>query len=332
MITTPQVSVCVITYNHGEWLRECLQSIVDQETSFDYEIIVGDDCSTDNLTKEILKDFSREHPSKVVPLFREKNMGGGGTQNWLDVMRRARGEYIAHIDGDDRMLPGKLQKQADFLYVHPECAFVAHDLRTFDSVTGATLSNSFGGRFPPEIADIDYLLVHRCYFGHSSKMFRRSAMITLERDQPTVDFFMHIEHASRGKIGYIHETLGEYRKSSQSATNPAGKGFQSIVDGYEDAFKRAIELGVERNVVTAGRLCFRYSMALHCLDVFDKERFSNYIRIATSEWRYATWKHRLLSAFANSPGIARYLIRLYRLMSDARMLFRMKVGGAGAAR
>lgn len=321
----PKVSVCVITYNHGEWLRECLQSIVDQITDFDYEVIVGDDCSTDGITREVLKEFAVTYPTKIVPLLREANMGGGGTQNWLDVMRRARGRYLAHIDGDDRMLPGKLQKQADFLDRHEECAFVAHDLRTFDSTTGETLPSSFGVKQIPEITDIQYLLIHRCFFGHSSKMFRRSSMITRERDKPTVDFFMHVEHATGGKIGYIHEALGEYRKSSQSATNAVGGAFQAVIDGYKDAYQRASDLGANSFIVERGYLLFRYSLARQFLRALDKKKFSEYIYLEANKRRYATTKHMLLAFLAFCPRLLNVLISLGRSFSKVRSMCVFKV-------
>lgn len=293
MNINPKVSVCVITYNHGEWLRECLQSIVSQITDYNFEVIVGDDCSTDGLTREVLKDFAVRYPNIIIPLLREANLGGGGTNNWLDVISRARGVYIAHIDGDDRMLPGKLQKQSAFLDKHPECTFVVHDLRTFDSVTGETLGDGFKKGSIPEIVDLEYLLMERCYFGHSSKMFRRDAIITKSRQKATVDFFMHIEHASRGCIGYINEVLGEYRKSTNTASNPNSNGYQLIVQGYEDAYDRALELGSSEQVVLSSRLLFRYSQARSALRRAEFEKFRFQIKLNWSDVWSASWRHRL---------------------------------------
>ena len=57
---TPKVSVCVITFNHEKYIRQCLQSIVDQETNFDFEVIVGDDCSKDG-TREVVQEFAGKY-------------------------------------------------------------------------------------------------------------------------------------------------------------------------------------------------------------------------------------------------------------------------------
>lgn len=70
----PKLSVCVITYNQKEYIRQCLQSIVDQETDFDFEVIVGDDCSTDG-TRAIVQEFARRYPKVVKPIFSEEYWG-----------------------------------------------------------------------------------------------------------------------------------------------------------------------------------------------------------------------------------------------------------------
>lgn len=323
---TPKVSVCVITYNHGYWLQECLQSIVTQVTDFPFEVIVGDDCSTDGITKDILREFSDKYPNLVVPLFRDTNMGGGGTQNWLDVMRRARGEYIANFDGDDRMLPGKLQKQADFLDWHLDCAMVGHDLRIFDGENGNTRSENFTKLNIPEITDITFLVLNRCYFGHSSKMFRRSAMISQYREKPTNDFFLHVEHATNGHIGYINEVLGEYRKSFGTATDPGSPSYQNIITGYYDAFDRAMELGVDPAVVARGRLRFNYSVAYRSLLSNDRGDFIKFIHLDQADYKYASWKHRLFYTLSVCPQLILMMFRLkvviYQGIDKARLIKR----------
>ena len=69
-----KVSVCVVTYNQEKYIRKCLQSIIDQKADFDFEIIIADDCSTDN-TPTIIQEFYAKYPEIVKPIFREKNIG-----------------------------------------------------------------------------------------------------------------------------------------------------------------------------------------------------------------------------------------------------------------
>ena len=125
----PKVSVCVITFNQENYIGECLQSILDQQTDFDFEVIVGDDFSTDS-TREVVAQFANRFPGKVIPLFYPEKVGG--TQNFIAVHNRATGTYVAHIDGDDLALPGKLQAQADYLDAHSDCSVVWHRMHLFN--------------------------------------------------------------------------------------------------------------------------------------------------------------------------------------------------------
>lgn len=115
-----KVSVVVATYNQEKYIRHTLESIVSQKTDFDYEVLVGDDCSTDG-TAEIVNEYAQKYPELIIPVIREKNLGGTG--NLMDLLARIRGEYVAFIEGDDYWIDeNKLQKQADFLDSHPDYA------------------------------------------------------------------------------------------------------------------------------------------------------------------------------------------------------------------
>lgn len=302
----PKVSVTVITYNHGKWLAECLESIVTQVTDFPFEVIVGDDASTDGITTRILRDYAERYPHLVVPVFRERNINP--TQNRLDVMRRTSGKYIAHIDGDDTMLPGKLQKQADFLDSHPECSIVAHDVRVVDGGSGDVILNFFVTFRVPRVADINYLVQHGCYFAHCSKMYRRTAVKSWVRDRRTVDFFHHIEQASGGAIGYLNEVLGVYRKSRGTASDPLGPVSDIIQQAYIDAFDRARELGIDEEIVRRGELRHRYYNALDLLRRGRHDRFRRAIELDSQDMPYATWKHKVVHYLRAWPGL------VYRLM------------------
>ena len=113
-----KVSVVVPTYNQERYIRHTLESAVNQKTDFGYEILVGEDCSTDN-TSAVVREYAQKYPDKIVAFIREKNYGMGG--NVMDLMMRAKGDYIAFLEGDDYWLDeNKLQKQVDFLNTHPD--------------------------------------------------------------------------------------------------------------------------------------------------------------------------------------------------------------------
>ena len=120
-----QVSVCVVTYNQENYIAECLESLVNQVTNFRYEIIVGEDCSTDG-TRAIVQRYVEKYPDLIVPLFHKENLGP--VENIKQVYKKAKGKYIAHMDADDIALPGKLQKQFEVLEKNNDCVICAHQM------------------------------------------------------------------------------------------------------------------------------------------------------------------------------------------------------------
>ena len=121
-----KLSVIFITYNHEKYVEKALRSVCEQETDFTFEVVVGEDCSTDS-TREILKRVADEYPDKVRLLFREKNFGRP-TLNVYNTTMECRGEYLAYLEGDDYWTDkNKLQKQVAFLEEHPEYIACTHD-------------------------------------------------------------------------------------------------------------------------------------------------------------------------------------------------------------
>ena len=118
------VSICVITYNQENYIRETLDSIISQKTSFPIEIIIGDDCSTDK-TKKILMEFCEKY-SNISYVSHKQNKGI--VENLLSILQIAKGKYIAISGGDDYWInPFKLQKQYDFLESKPDFAACFHN-------------------------------------------------------------------------------------------------------------------------------------------------------------------------------------------------------------
>ena len=124
------VSVCMITYNHEKYIAQAIDSVIMQKTNFDYEIVIGEDCSTDR-TREIVLEYKTKHPDKIKLLLQEKNVGM--MQNFIDTLKACSGKYIALLEGDDYWTdPNKLQKQVDFLEVNTEYALSATRYKIFD--------------------------------------------------------------------------------------------------------------------------------------------------------------------------------------------------------
>jgi len=230
-----KVSVCVVTYNQEKYIAECLDSLVSQETDFKFEIIVGEDCSTDG-TRAIVQQYVDKYPDIVKPIFHKNNVGA--VENVKQVYIAAKGKYIAHMDGDDMALPTKLQKQFDIMEKNPQAMICSHN------VSGILTNNLVKKHYiycsEGEYTFID--LVKRLpFFAHSSKLFRVTNDIDLYNilsRENILDIELHLYHASKGTIIHLEEDLGIYRTDvgvSAIKNNKLNyKMIESVVDVYEE--------------------------------------------------------------------------------------------------
>jgi len=203
-----QVSVCVVTYNQESYIAECLESLIEQKTDFEFEIIVGEDCSTDN-TRAIVQKYIEKHPSLIVPLFYEKNVGAA--ENIRRVYEKARGKYIAHMDGDDIAMPNKLQKQFNILESNPQAIICSHDVScvSFNNQLKKSPWHHPEGQY----SFLD-LVKKLPFFAHSSKFFRVRDDINLSSilcDNDALDIELHLYQLQKGTLFHIGENLGIYR-------------------------------------------------------------------------------------------------------------------------
>jgi len=142
--TKPKVSICVPTYNHKLYISKCLESILNQKTDFEFEILLGDDESTDG-TEKICREFAQKFPDKIR-LFSHKRMNNikvdetsTGIFNALYSLYSANGEYIAYCDGDDYWGDkSKLQTQVDFLEKNPDYILTFHQVEYLNSKSKQT--------------------------------------------------------------------------------------------------------------------------------------------------------------------------------------------------
>ncbi|HEY1807556.1 MAG TPA: glycosyltransferase [Acidobacteriaceae bacterium] len=139
------VSVAMITYNHEKYIARAIESIISQNVHFQYEIVIGEDCSTD-ATRAVILDFHRRYPDRIRLLLRDHNVGA--MRNFVDTIEACRGEYLALLEGDDYWISSdKLQRQVDFLDGHPECALCCGRAKVHYEV-GAEKFGPRGDLFP----------------------------------------------------------------------------------------------------------------------------------------------------------------------------------------
>jgi len=174
----PKLTVCVLAYNHAAFIAQALDSILMQETPFDFEVLVGEDESSDG-TREIVEDYASRHPGKLQILRGKRSeairiMGiTTGRRNLVNLLARANGEFVALLEGDDYWTDKtKLARQVAHLEAHPDAVLCFHpvDVRREEGDTFSMESQRVvadGERFR-----LEDLLSGRIVFHLNSVVFR----------------------------------------------------------------------------------------------------------------------------------------------------------------
>lgn len=225
----PLVSVAIITYNQKEFLRECIESCLDQDYS-NVEIVVADDGSTDG-THEMMEEYSNIYPGKFI--LRLSKLNQGITPNSNAAHFACSGKYIAWMGGDDLMLPGKLSKQVTFMEANHSCTMCYHDLDVFESRTGSTLYFQ-STKVAPRIGAVSQYIKYGVVNGACSTMVRRdkTPVHGFHKSIPVAsDWLYWVESLlNGGSIQYINEVLGKYRRHENNVTNKASTIGQNYLD------------------------------------------------------------------------------------------------------
>lgn len=208
----PRVSVCLATYNQAPYIEDSVLGVLGQGTDAEIELLVGNDASSDG-TGAVLDALAARFPGRMTVFHREQNLGPGG--NYQDLVRRATGDFIAHLDGDDAWLPGKLRAQLAFLAEHPQCPAV------FSNGIAVATSGALLGPFSnshPALMDLGYLCARGNYLMHSSMLYRaawKDDFLGLE--MPLIDYGIHLAMARRGPLGYVDQPLALYRVATATS-------------------------------------------------------------------------------------------------------------------
>jgi glycosyltransferase involved in cell wall biosynthesis len=225
MNSKPKISVLMITYNHAPFIRQALDSVFAQTTDFSYEVVIGDDASTDG-TGTILAEYAGNYPERIRLLSRTANLGMNA--NFAATLEACQGEYVALLEGDDYWIGSKkLMQQAEFLDGHPECVSCFHNVMVFSddaSVPVAGYHAQKDGRqlmcapdLPARFSQSD--LLKRNFIPTCSVMFRRSSAGQLPRWFKKLhlgDHPLHILCTEHGLAAYLPEVMGAYRLHGSS--------------------------------------------------------------------------------------------------------------------
>ncbi len=229
--STIKVSVLCTAYNHGAYLRRTLESFVGQQTDFPFEILVNDDCSTDDSAR-ILREFAERYPERIRPFYQPVNLYSQGVNLYEQVLYpNARGQYFAVCEGDDCWTdPNKLQLQADFLDAHPDYSACVHN------TVGEYLDHSRpdGPLFPQTgDRDIPFSLVIRgmsLSFHTSSVMARREVLLSLPDFRDVghsygfTDYSAALWMTMNGRVRFLDRCMSAYRIGSNASAWSTGVG------------------------------------------------------------------------------------------------------------
>lgn len=239
------VSVCVQTYNHEAFIKDCLNGILNQNTNFDFEILLGEDDSQDD-TRNICEEYADKHPDKIRLFLHSRqnviNIGGKptGRFNLLNNLNESKGKFIAICEGDDYWTdPDKLQKQLDFLESHNEYSacgglyFLKKEKELFEDQHLKSNKNQL------EFGTIDFLGLRYSPI-HTSTFFIRKSIISSKywdwdifRITPSGDIFILFVASIEGKIRRLTEHFS-VRNIAHSSSITSKRKVQEV---YEPIMK-----------------------------------------------------------------------------------------------
>ncbi|MGY3858728.1 glycosyltransferase family 2 protein [Aeromonas intestinalis] len=286
-----KVSVLVPVYNLARFIEPCLLSLLEQQTDFEFEVIAIDDGSSDD-SWSIMQRLARQWPG-LRALQNEQNMGLARTQKRL--LAEAQGAYLAYVDGDDLALPGKLQRQADYLDAHPGCTLCYHEAEMFDDETYGLIKlftrDYYNAHYLEPVMTREALIRFGVFVNASSIMFHRYDGMADAIDEGCkiiLDYPWHILNLSLnpGTLDFIPEPLGRYRFHTQSFGGQTRKSAERREQSLHDLLRacdNAAMFDADPVIIAQGRAHHYYSAALYFLRQDDVVRFTQLIEQSAAE-------------------------------------------------
>lgn len=330
----PLVSVVIITYNHAPFIAQAIQSVLQQKTSFPIEILIGEDGSNDG-TRQIVCEFVSRYPRVVAAILRERqdvvyiNGKPSGAFNAFDTMSRAKGRYIAYLEGDDYWTdPDKLQSQFAILESRPELAMCGHWVTNVDKHGNITDRSSCTGRRSKTefgvIAALNSTPVHPNTWLFRRLDFTKHSAFNLLLGLAAGDDAMSLVMLSHGRGYCIPKTMSAYRLH--------GDGIWSGKSRLEKTFI-SLQLGLSQHKLVrkiylpiiawknAGRvLSFCLELA-KSLTFGDKDEFKKLARIYRSQ--------NIVTSISVLPWVMPFLLLgpLHGVLRALRTIFIFRTNG-----
>lgn len=125
------IDIIMLAYNHEKYIKQAIESVLQQRTKYRYRILIGEDASTDN-TRQIVTEYYEKYSDKIALILWKANVGG--RKNFQQLTKMCQAKYVAILEGDDYWTnPLKLEKQITFLEQHDEFVGTAHNVRCVDA-------------------------------------------------------------------------------------------------------------------------------------------------------------------------------------------------------
>ena len=232
-----KVSIICTNYNKGDWVREAIDSFLNQKTNFDFEIIIIDDASTDH-SYEIIQEYQKKFPEKVRTFRNEVNLGI--TRTWKKVCQEAKGQYIARCDSDDFWTdPLKLQQQVGLLDAATDSLWSNTEFDMVDLDGNLIQKDAFANKALPLIDSYEEMLVMKGMTMASTWLVDTALMqdVSAQISDTAADdtFELQLELFKRTKISFLSDSTTVYRMNLGSDSKPmtletAERRFTGILD------------------------------------------------------------------------------------------------------
>lgn len=223
---SPLVSIWCLTYNHRNYIKDAIESFLQQKTDFEYEIIIHDDASTDG-TDEIIKEYMQKNPGKVKAIIQPHNLYGSlSTKEFCEAVMKARekiasGKYVALCEGDDFWLDRhKLQIQIDYMEAHPECSMTAHNGVILRADSGVSLKTMNPYDQDKDLSMEELIMWYHGNIPTASIVMRREYAVRKGIFAGTMasgDWEQQLYCATKGKVHYFDRIMSCYRANSPNS-------------------------------------------------------------------------------------------------------------------
>ena len=265
----------MITFNQEKFIAQAIESALMQHANFKYEIVIGEDCSTDR-TRDIVWEYQEKYADRIKLLLQSENVGMH--KNFVDTYYACRGKYIAILDGDDYWTdPYKLQKQVDFLENNPDFSICFHNMQII--YENEPRLNRISNKNQNEITTINTLACGN-YIYTASCVFRNNFIILPDwfYQCPVGDYPLHLLNAQYGKIKFVNEVMGVYRIHQEGTWGDTSMVHQrekwlEMLELIRDKFDKSIRNSLNKNLCN----CI-FKLAQHYLENNDYEKYNFYIK------------------------------------------------------